>query len=160
MMLTQERLKRILHYDPDTGIFTNLIGRGGKHVGMRAGYINDAGTHICRRIGIDGRRYRTGHLAWFYMTGKWPLHTIDHINRDALDDRWCNLREATPQEQCVNRRNWGSHSRGVSRKGNRYRARITQDGKTLFLGSFKTEAEAVDAYDTAAARLGYNEYVQ
>jgi len=159
-MLTQERLKALLHYDPDTGIFTFLVGRGGKHVGMRAGYINDAISHVCRRVGVDGKRYRTSHLAWLYMTGKWPLYTLDHINRDSLDDRWINLREATPSEQCVNRRNWGKYARGVSYQNDRFSARISRRGKTLFLGKFTTEAEAAAAYQAAAARFGYNEYIQ
>lgn len=41
------------------------------------------------------------------MTGAWPDLQIDHINRDQLDNRWLNLRQATASQNGQNR---GSHS--------------------------------------------------
>ena len=69
-MLTQERLKEVLHYYPETGIWTWLISETHRiHVGDRAGGIKEKGY---RTIGIDGKRYRSARLAVLYMTGKWP----------------------------------------------------------------------------------------
>ncbi len=97
MPLSHERVKEALRYDPATGLFTWLTG---KTAGKRAGGKPDKeGYH---RVFLDGKLYRAGRLAWFYMTGEWP-ETIDHINRRPGDDSWANLREASPAQQCANR---------------------------------------------------------
>ena len=67
LTLTQETLKRLIEYDPETGIFTKE--------GNVIGCFSDTYT----RIMILGKRYKAGRLAWFYMTGEWP-EQIDHIN--------------------------------------------------------------------------------
>jgi hypothetical protein len=91
---SQERLKEILIYDPDTGIFTNKVsrGRGGK-AGSPAGYLRKDGYIT---IKIDKIDYLAHRLAFLYMTGSIP-DLIDHKNRIRSDNRWINLREATSQ---------------------------------------------------------------
>lgn len=51
------------------------------------------------------------------------------------------------------------HARGVSQKGNRFRARINVAGKEINLGSFTTREDAAAAYDDAAKRLHGNRAV-
>ena len=46
-----------------------------------------------RWIEIDGHPYRSDHVAFLYVTGKWPRGDIEHINGNNADDRWANLRE-------------------------------------------------------------------
>lgn len=80
---------------------------------------------------------------------------IDHINGNGLDNRLCNLRKASPQENAQNRRpdkNCKSKFKGVGwhEKDNRWRARITIDGKSVFIGNFEHEIHAAIAYDNAA----------
>lgn len=73
-------------------------------------------------------------------------YVIDHINRNPLDNRMCNLRYAT---QCVNTINQSLSSRnttgvrGVAKaeKG-RYRASITVKHQTIQLGRYETIEEA------------------
>jgi HNH endonuclease len=99
--LTQERLKELLSYDPATGIFAWKTRRNQlSGIGQQAGTIHARGY---RKIIIDGRSYWASRLAWLYMTGRWPKSEIDHKNRIRLDDRFSNLREATPQQNSFNR---------------------------------------------------------
>ena len=94
--MKQEELKQILDYDPDTGLFRwKIKPRSQTDLG------DIAGT-LCQgyiRITINKKNYYAHRLAWLYMTGQWPVNTVDHINRIRNDNRISNLREATDQEQ-------------------------------------------------------------
>lgn len=52
---------------------------------------------------IHGYHYKASRLAWLYMTGEWPKYEMDHINHVKDDNRWVNLRDVTPAENCANR---------------------------------------------------------
>ena len=105
--LTAEKLHSILHYDPATGQFTwkwRINGRmrpDPRCLGKIAGTKNKSGYVA---IGIDGKLYRAGRLAWLYFYGSWPTNTIDHINHDRTDNRICNLRDITNAENVRHRR--------------------------------------------------------
>ena len=81
--------------------------------------------------------------------------TVDHQNRDGLDNRLENLRLATPAQQAMNvgpNRNTSSQYKGVSwrRNGSKWVAQIQLDGRKLSVGYFDSEIEAAVAYDMAA----------
>ena len=67
--LTVERLREALHYDPETGVFTWLVDRGGVRKGSVAGCVNKAKNQGYRLIGLGGRLYRAHLLAWLYTYG-------------------------------------------------------------------------------------------
>lgn len=95
-MITQERLKELFEYNPDTGLFIRRIGVRGK--GGKAGTV--AGTTLSSgyiTISVDGEKEYAHRLAFLYMTGEMP-EVSDHINRVRSDNRWHNLRSATIQE--------------------------------------------------------------
>jgi len=99
--LTHEQLKELLSYDPATGVFVWKTRRNQlSDIGQRAGTIHVRGYRVIR---IDESGYQAGRLAWFYMTGQWPKSEIDHKNRIRDDDRFSNLREATSQQNALNR---------------------------------------------------------
>jgi hypothetical protein len=83
---------------------------------------------------------------------------VDHINVDGgLDCRKINLRLATRSQNAANRpKNRGTYSsiyKGVYEKTRtRWIAHIKVMGKTIWLGSYKTEEEAARAYDRAAIK--------
>lgn len=141
-LLTYERLKELLHYEPETGWFTWRINSAVAKPGDRAGNIHGFGY---RQIGLDYKKYLEHSLAWFYMTGEWPKTEIDHINRDKSDNRWANLRAATRSQQGHNK---GMSARnklgfpGVNKHGTKYVSRILVDSKAIHLGWFSTIAQA------------------
>lgn len=154
--LTQVRLKEMLDYNPDTGMLQWRVRRNGVKPEKDAGYIMpDQGYRV---IGIDRRVHKAHRLAWLWMTGEWPNCQIDHINCDRADNRWANLRSASNSE---NQRNAGARSSNrVGLKGahycsgrDRWRSKIVVNGKTTWLGTFKTPEDAHFAYSRMAAKL-------
>jgi hypothetical protein len=81
-----------------------------------------------------------------------PSEQVDHINGDRLDNRRENLRIATNQQNQMARHKSISKSgyKGVHKNGNRWRAIIKKDGKTIHLGYYDTPEEASMAYDKMA----------
>jgi hypothetical protein len=176
-MITQARLKELLHYDPDTGVFTWLPRKpsdftsngtrsaegscriwNAKFVGKVAGSQNGRGY---RDIEIDYHSYRANRLAWLYQTGEFPTELIDHINGARMDDRWCNLRAATNQQNIRNAAAYKTNTAGlkgahkvITRRGEvRWRATITIAGERINLGRFATAEEAHAAYCSAAREM-------
>lgn len=161
-MLTVERLRELLHYDPETGTVVWIaaaskyrsVPLGGSAVGT---FRDKDGYAIIKVGGVSRRAHR---VIWALMTGKWPEGQIDHINRVTDDNRWCNLREATISQNGANKKCQNSSGlKGVSlerrnnNKNTYWRASITKDQKSIKLGYFPTKEAAHAAYVEAATRL-------
>ncbi|RLQ87082.1 HNH endonuclease signature motif containing protein [Notoacmeibacter ruber] len=142
--LTVERLRQVLRYDPDTGIFT-WLGHGG-YRGKPAGTAKSDGY---KQIFIDFVPHRAARLAWLYMTGNHPPSgkIVDHRDGNRSNDRWKNLRLATHADNARNRRpkNRNLPCCGVYRNGSRWTAEIEADGQRHKLGSFRCVEDAVTA---------------
>lgn len=79
---------------------------------------------------------------------------IDHINGDKLDNRRCNLRVCSQQQNACNRiKNAGSIYKGVSAFNGRYRVYIKAAGVSYFLGTFDSIDMAAMKYNDAAIQL-------
>jgi hypothetical protein len=151
--LTIARLKELLHYDPETGVFTRKKAVSGNSVGQVVGHTRPDGYVSIR---IDYRPYLAHRLAWLYMTGGWPAANIDHQNRTPSDNRWTNLRPANQSQNISNtkfRSNNTSGFKGVSRSGKKWAACVKKDYKTHHLGLFDDPAAAHNAYIAAAKAL-------
>lgn len=151
-VLTQERLKQSLTYDPETGLFTRNDSAGGEAKGSVAGGVLNT-AYIAIRI--DRRDYLAHRLAWLYMTGEWPISYIDHINRVPGDNRWENLRAASQTQQNANmgiRKDNTSGYRGVKwdKKRGKWSANIQVNGKQKHLGAFDDKQTAYASYVNAA----------
>lgn len=156
-MLTQERLKELLHYDPATGVFTWRVAPNGRvKAGAVAGNIDPQEGYV--RIGIGGRLYRAHRLAWLYVHGAWPSQEIDHRFGVRHDNRISELREATKSENLQNQRRARADSKsgvlGVhwDKKNRKWRAQIRLGGCTSHLGLFSGKEEAHTAYLGAKAQ--------
>jgi len=84
---------------------------------------------------------------------------VDHINRNTLDNRRCNLREASLLLNRNNSTGWRKSSskyKGVTYEGRSqlaWVAQIRKGKKCHKLGRFALEENAAKAYDKAALRL-------
>jgi len=157
-MISVERLKQVVSYDPDAGLFTWLQSRPGCAPGSNCGTVSPHGYRI---IFIDGKPYRAARLAWFYMHGEWPSGHVDHINGNKLDDSICNLRDVSPQENARNQRLNKNSKTGVNgvrwREGRRvWEAYIRMNGRWSFLGQHRTLFDAVAARKSAESRHGFH----
>ena len=143
-MLTHERLKQLLSYDPETGFFVWQVKSKGRNPGDIVGRTYAKGYMM---IGLEGKTEYAHRLAYFYMTGAMPEHEIDHINGVKNDNRWSNLRMVTKAEnqQNVAYRNPTGYQ-GVQRIGQTFRSIISVKGKQRHLGTFQTAEEAHNAY--------------
>jgi len=152
--LTQERLKELFHYDPDTGLFTRRKRQGVHNVGDVAGTVNKAG-YIA--IVIDTQPNYAHRLVWLYLYGTYPELTIDHINGIRSDNRLCNLRIVDHQTNSHNRTSVVSKTGFLGVTGPVQRksgipvwiAQINVNRKNINLGSFRSPEAAHSAYLSA-----------
>ena len=158
-ILTQDILKSLLSYDPDTGIFTWLVRRGSRGaIGAQITRLTKSGYVY---VGIDKRAYLAHRLAWLYVYGVWPDGGIDHINQNRVDNRIANLRLANKSENGQNRAAPKHNKSGVkgvywSHRENKWVAAIRADKQCLRLGAFTNLADA--ARVRAEAELKYHPY--
>jgi hypothetical protein len=152
-IISHEELTRALSYDQYTGAFTWLVSTNRAiKVGSVAGNaVHAARQKSYRQIRFSGRNYYEHRLAWFYMTGKWPVNQVGHKDEDTANNRWANLREATASTNAHNRAKPAANNTagflGVSRnKAGKYTAKIVVNMKHFHLGTFATAELASTAY--------------
>ena len=121
-----------LKYDPDTGVFDPPCKPGPE------GY---------RRVGKE----LAHRVAWRLGTGEDPgKKYVDHVNGDRSDNRLCNLRLVTPQQNA-----WNRKAKGYTyiEKRKQYRTGTYHRGTYVLIGYFDTEEEAAAAYAAKTQEL-------
>ena len=162
-MLSHERLKEVLDYDPETGISTWLVDRRGTaRAGARAGCIHT--SHGYRQLRIDGKNYLEHRVIFFWMTGKWPDQDVDHRDMDKLNNRWHNLREATRSQNAANRRTHKTNTSGVkgvcwNKRLQKWVAQIKVNGTQIHLLATDSKEKA-EVWYKAFAELAFGEYAR
>lgn len=160
--------RRLVDYDPETGIFiwkerpddlfegkrklTNTWNK--RFAGMPAlctlnhnGYLYGA---------IFGSNYSTHRMAWYFIHGVNP-DEIDHINGVRTDNRICNLRHVDRKENCKNAKRQARNTSGVSgvawdSKNAKWQVRIGR----RHIGRFRDFEEAVSARKAAELQNGFH----
>lgn len=156
-MITQDELKRVVLYLPETGEFfwkvrLSPMSKMGVPVGSKTGT-----GHLT--IGIHGASYLLHRLAFLYMTGEMPGSDVDHKNSNGEDNRWSNLRQCTKMQ---NRHNATRSSKknglvgqrkSTQKTGKPFRASIMVAGICKHIGYFDSDVEAHRAYLIAKSVL-------
>ena len=155
---TAEEVRQRFNYDPKTGILTNRMNLSSNaRIGKEAGCI---GPYGYRQVHVAGRLYQGHRIIWLMVYGVWPTLTIDHRDRNRLNNRLENLREADRTLQCINTPRPSDNTSGAKgvyldkRRGTWY-SRISVDRKLVHLGWFKNKQDAIAARHSAMiARFG------
>ena len=146
--LSAEKLRELLHYESETGIFTRKVSTARlAKVGDVAGCLDGHGYLI---IQLQSRKYKAHRLAWLHTYGVWPKGQLDHVNRVRTDNRIDNLREATNKQNQQNRSTNSDSTSGHSgvvwyRRASKWQAKITHSQKHIHLGYFSILEDAVAA---------------
>lgn len=161
MSNTPEDVRELLHYDPSTGILT-WRPRGmhwfdsahacnawnAKFSGKPAGHKRRRSDgYISLQIRLLGRLHYAHRLAWAVMTGKQPPDEIDHIDGDAMNNAWVNLRDGGNSANRKNVPMYSSNTSGVCgvhwhKASGRWMARVNHSGRSHYLGLFDDMDEA------------------
>ena len=135
--MTQKQLKKIISYDPKTGIISR---NNSKKPNPKQVNHNNNGL----RIMINRTSYRHGRLIWFYMVGHWPKGEVDHIDGNSSNNKLNNLRDVTSGQNKFNMNRIGYTIRKNRRK--KYFVRVRVEGREISIGYFLTTKEARKQY--------------
>lgn len=148
----QDARERFRYDDASGDLFWRIkTGRNVK-IGARAFTI----TKGRKTVRIGGVRLPQSHVVWLHQKGALPLDELDHRDRDSLNDRIDNLREASTAKNCMNqgvRANNRLGIKGVTRHKSGFWSRISADGVRYQLGVYPTAEMAGAAYRIAAAAM-------
>ena len=170
---SQALVRQLLHYDPESGIFTRRPRPRDMFPDDRAfnhwnatyrerppGSLNWFGYLM---IYLPGSTYRAHRLAWLYVHGEPVPDVIDHADGNPLNNRISNLRAATfagnRANSILSSRNTTGFKGLKATKQGRFRAILCSRKKKQHLGTYDTAEEAAAVYRTAAAAL-YGEFMK
>lgn len=146
-ILTAVRLRELLHYDPESGVFTWRVARGPIKAGNVAGALQRIGYRVIR---LDLELHYAHRLAWLYITDGWPAAEVDHIDGDKGNNRWSNLRDVAHKANCANQHvaqgSAGLLGAAWNKRSKNWRAIVTRDDKQIHIGTFPTPGAAHVAY--------------
>lgn len=174
--ITAAKLRALLDYDPETGVFTWLYrpvsmfkdgGHSAQHQQSRWN-TNYAGKPAGNRmtsgyvfISVCGCRDYAHRLAWLYVTGEYPNEHIDHVNGIRWDNRLVNLRAVSQFENAKNQRLRSTNTSGTMgvawhRQRGKWGARIMVAGRNISLGLYTEKDAAIKARREAEARYNFH----
>jgi hypothetical protein len=158
-MIDYQLAVALFDYCPETGALTWRVSTNSFKKGVEAGTVSrKEGCSSYKTIRVFGEPYKAHRVIWLIQTGKWPEKYIDHIDGNGLNNKWSNLREATPSQNSMNqkvRSDCASGIKGVSydNRRNLWYAYIDVDGKRKHLGRHETLDEATAARMAAQSKF-------
>ena len=119
--------------------------KGKRNMSKPAGWINPYGYLIVK---VNDIGYRVHNIIYNYHHGSIPEgYSVDHIDRNPLNNSISNLRKATHTEQVENRGIMSNNTSGITgvsfyTRRNRWVVKFRVNGKSKHFGEFRTLEEA------------------
>lgn len=133
----------------------------------------EAGTKCTKKNGyswkqvhipVEGKPtvFLVHRLIWMWVTGENPPENIDHINRDATDNRWVNLRASNSVENNKNKTMKSNNTSGYCgvtwvKRLSKWQASIRTANQRYYLGVYSNLDDAISARKKAEGQLGFHE---
>lgn len=173
-----ELLRKLISYDPNTGSMVWLPRDPGyfksyrgyaiwtaRYEGREVGCVHTLKSGYTFRVfslqALSSSRISCHRAAWAIQTGQQPPAKIDHINQDATDNRWINLRDGTlsvNERNMYRRKDNSSGYQGVSwsKKREKWEAHVGHQNKKINLGLFTSAEEAAKAAAAKRREIGFS----
>lgn len=174
-MVTQDLIKSLLDYNPETGIFTwkhrprEMFNNdtvfncwNGKWAGKQAGTKHKSLKRFYLRSKIGVEFVFLHHAAWILTHGKMPDGVIDHENGNSLDNRISNLRDVPQGVNCRNRKMNCNNTSGVNgvswyKRSGKWVVKACHNWKPVQIGYFENLFDAICARKSFDAKHGFHE---
>ena len=158
LMPSQEKLKELLEYFPDSGVVRWKERPSNNQWSSRfAGRVAGFRVGVYRYIKLFSESYSIHRVIWKLINGEDPT-VIDHINHDQSDNRIENLRNVDWKPNQRNQKSKGKPLGVKKMSSGRWSARIKLSGESKWLGTFDTQEEAVAARTKAEQKYGFSEF--
>jgi len=156
-MLSQDLLKEMFDYDPDSGVFIAKVTVNQRKKGDVVGSIGNDGYLYTL---INNKLYYLHRLAFLYMEGKLPPGQVYHRDKNKINNSWNNLKHSTNQENQRNLSIRADNTSGITgiswhKDVNKWQANIKVNGKLKHLGHFNKLKEARIARRAAEGKYGF-----
>ncbi len=161
-MLTSERLRSILEYDPVTGVFIRIAKTGRNTViGRPVGSLDRYGYLQCS---IDNRKYKMHRLVFLLADGEFPAEEVDHIDGNPANNAQKNLRKVSRVQNMQNMSLRNESKTSVKnvyfdKRCNKYAVRIRVKGSRRSFGLFE-DLELARLVATEARNKYHGEYAR
>lgn len=157
-MIDQETVKKLFHYDAESGKLLWRYGNGRNVKPWQEAKALNGKGYVC--VKVLGKNYPAHRIIWLYVHGDFPKQFIDHKNRVRNDNRLCNLRDVSRSDNAQNI-SLPSHNKsghiGVSwiKTHNSWTVYVAVNKKNKWLGYYKNLDDAITARKEAEKKY-YN----
>jgi len=145
-----------VEYNQETGELFKINSKGVKSI------VSDVNFYGYLRLSYKGKRILAHRLICELMGNDLKDMQVDHINGIRSDNRWCNLRIVSHQENQKNLkqniRNKSGHT-GIcwDRKNFKWQVQLIINKKNIKVGRYKELSDAIIAKSIAYKFAGYHE---
>lgn len=149
--VTHSQLRKMVSYDPTTGMFYWLVSSRKYNAGDSAALLNPATGYLTVTLGKH--IYNAHVLAWFFMKKRWPPRGVDHEDTDRTNCKWNNLRLSNQSQNIANSKLSKASTTGFKGVSKHTKGRFRAYAQGKHIGIFSDAVSAAEAYDKRAIEL-------